>query len=165
MIEAHRILVAEKLHLLELLYRRLPDGTRLKPSTKALLHLFADCESALHWSVARIAETLGYSMRTIVTASNELREWGILSSVRKRRETSQRFISLDAAREITHKAVISIRNRCAIAVAALRSGLEVKQPARSNHRFRKMGVTEAVKHLAVASVSDLSPSLRALMRR
>lgn len=165
MIEAPRINAAEKLHLLELLYRRLPDGTRLKPSTKALLHLFADCESALHWSVARIAETLGYSVRTIVRGSNELREWGILASVRKRRETSQRFISLEAAREITHKAVISIRKRCAIAVAALRAGLEVTSSARSNHQSRKMGVAEALSFQQLASVSDLSPQLRALLRR
>lgn len=165
MIEARRLVAAEKFELLELLYRRLPDGTRLKPSTKALLYLFADCERALHWSNARIAETLGYSCRTIVTAMNELREWGILTSVRRQRETSTRFLWLDAAREITAKAVSSIRKTCAFAVAALRADPEVKHGARSNHRFKRFGVTEAVSHLKTAAVSDLTPQFRRLMPR
>lgn len=165
MIEAPRINAAEKLHLLELLYRRLPDGTRLRPSTKALLHLFADCESALHWSVARIAETLGFSMRTVIHATNQLREWGILSTVRKQREVSSRRLNLDAAREIRRKALISIRKRCAIAVAALRAGFDVKQLHPKPIRFTKMAAEEALRAVPVASVSDLSPQLRALMRR
>lgn len=165
LIEARPLIAAEKFELLELVYRRLPNGKRLKPSTKALLHLFADCVSSLHWSQARIAETLGYSRRTIVTSMNELREWGILTSVRLRRQTAQRYIWLDKAREITSLAVSSIKQRCAIALSALRTGLDVKSVAHSNHRFRKEGVTEALAHLPVASVSDLSPSLRAWAER
>lgn len=163
MIEARPLVAAEKLELLQLLYRRLPNGDRLKRSTNALLHLFADCCSSRHWSVKRIAETLGYSPRTIVRAMAELRSAGVVFSVRKRRQTAERFICLEKARELTALAVVSIKETCAAAVARLRAGLEETRRSSSNHRFRKLGVTEAVSHLKTALVSDLTPSLRRLM--
>lgn len=164
MIEARPLIAAEKLELLGLLYRRLPKGERLKPSTKALLYCFADCCSSRHWSVKRIAETLGYSARTIVRAMAELRSAGIIFSVRKRRQTSERFLCLEKARELTALAVVSIKAKCAAALARLRSGLEETRKSPSNHYLKKVGVTEAVSHLEIASVSDLSPSLRRLMQ-
>lgn len=133
MIEARPLVAAEKFELLELLYRRLPCGSRIKPSTKALIYLFADCQRALHWSNARIAETLGYSMRTIARAMTELRSLGIISSVRKRRQTSQRYLWLEKAREIRSTAVGLIKQNCAIAVALYRRGLEVPSRAQTNH--------------------------------
>lgn len=165
MIKARPLVAAEKLEILELLYRRLPNGKRLKPSTKALTYLFCDCAASLHWSVARIAETLGYSVRMVAYALQQLRTSGVLTAIRKRRQTSQRFICLQKVREIGASSVSLIKQKCASAVAALRAGFDLQRGARSNHRFKKMGVTEAVSHLKTASVSDLSPQFRALMQR
>lgn len=159
MFQQRALIAAEKLELLELLYRRLPCGGRVKPGTKALLLLLADCRSALHWSNARIAETLGYSVRTISRAMVELRSLGILHTVRRRRQTSERSLDLSAAHALMSQSVESIKRICKTAVAALRGNLEVTQRARSNHFCLKAAPALP----SVAAVSDLSPQLRRLM--
>lgn len=168
MMQTRPLLAAEKLELLQVLYRRLPAGQRLKASTMKLLHLFADCAASLHWSVERIGETIGYSPRTVARALAELRACEVLTSVRKRRETSQRFLHLEKAREITAASVISIKRRCAIAVGWLRGGLDLPRKARSDLLDlveRKMVVEVRTVRRAVPPLSAPDAGLEAALER
>jgi hypothetical protein len=161
MIEARPLVHAEKFELLELLYRRLPNGKRLKPSTKALCYLLADCSAALRWSNARIAETLGYSLRSVIRAMHELRSLGIISSVRKRREPSQKYIWMSKAREIGSNAVRLIKQKCAIAARFPVEAKKCHGRESSNHVCLEdlpIGAKSAI-------VGGPSPQLLRLMRR
>lgn len=153
---------AQKFQLLEILHTRLPNGRRVKPGTLAVLWLLADCRTALHWSNARIGEKLGYSLRTVARAMAELRSAGILTSFRKRRETSRRYLHVSKAVELVTMANQFIKEKCAAAYAAVRSGLEVPRTARSNHwyeiRMEKVG-NETPKLPQVAVKSDVTRQL------
>lgn len=159
---------AQKFQLLEILHTRKPNGERVRPGTKAVLYLLADCRAALHWSNARIAEKIGYSLRTVARAMAELREAGILTSFRKRRETSWRYLHVSKAVELMSLANQFIKEKCAAAYAAIRCGQEVPRMARSNHwyeiRLKKVG-SDAPRLVQAPAKSDLSPDLeRALAR-
>lgn len=162
MIEHRALLQGEKLEIIALLYSR-ANRRRITPAVKTLLHLYIDKAASLHWSNARIADHTGYSVRTVVRANVELVNYGILFTTRKRRETAVKRVSIKRALEVLREAVQFSKERCAAAVARLRAGLEVTAKPHSNHRFRKLGVTEAVSHLKTALVSDMTPSLRRLM--
>lgn len=159
---------AQKFQLLEMLYMRKPNGERVRPGTKAVLWLLADCRAALHWSNARIAEHIGYSLRTVARAMVELREAGILTSFRKRRETAQKYLDVSKAVDLVSTARRIAAQNCAIAVAAIRRGLEVPRMPFSDHWFRKdakMGDQQAPKMPKVAERSDASKQLLEALHR
>lgn len=154
---------AQKFQLLEILHTRLPNGKRLKPGTKAVLWLLADCRAALHWPNARIAEKVGYSLRTVARAMVELRKTGILTSFRKgRREIAQKCLHVSKAVELMSMANQFVKEKCAAASGFIRRGLEVPLALRSNHWYleRMKKAVHAAPRLVQAPVkSDLDPEL------
>lgn len=159
---------AQKFQLLELLYMRKPNGERVRPGTKAVLWLLADCRAALHWSNARIAEHLGYSLRTVARAMVELREAGILSSFRRRRETARKYLDVAKAVDLVSTARRIAKRNCAIALAAIRRGLEVPRVSFSDHwgllKGKTMGDERVPKLPEVAQRSDATKQLLEAMR-
>lgn len=168
MIEPQALCAAQKFQLLEMLYMRKPNGERIRPGTKAVLWLLADCRAALHWSNARIAEHLGYSLRTVARAMVELREAGILSSFRKRRETAQKYLNVSKAVDLVSTARQIAKRNCAIALAAIRRGLEVPRMSFSDHwgllKGKTMGGERDLKLPEVAQRSDATKQLLQALR-
>lgn len=153
----------QKFQLLEILYMRLPNGERVRPGTKAVLYLLADCRQSLHWSNARIAEHLGYSLRTICRAMVELRETGILSSFRKRRETAQKYLNVSKAVDLVGTARRIAKQNCAIALAAIRRGLEVPRMSFSDHWGLLKGKTMGDERLKLPEVAQRSDATKQLL--
>lgn len=160
---------AQKFQLLEMLYMRKPNGQRVRPGTKAVLYLLADCRAALRWSNARIAEHIGYSLRTVARAMVELREAGILTSFRKaRRSIAQKYLNAANAGALVAMVRQKAQRNCTIAVGFLRRGLEVPREALSNLWVSKESqkvVAKPEKHVSVKVESEHSASLEAALDR
>lgn len=136
MTEPLALCAAQKFQLLEILHTRLPNGRRVKPGTKAVLWLLADCQAAWRWSNARIAEKVGYSVRTVKRAMVELRSAGILTSFRTgRREIAQKRLIVSKAVELMSLANLFIKEKSAAASSFIRRGLEVPRAELSNRWF------------------------------
>lgn len=171
---------AQKFQLLEILYMRLPYGrqtdakqrvhaARGRPGTKAVLYLLADCPAALRWSNARIAEHIGYSLRTVARAMVELREAGILTSFRKaRRSIAQKYLNVSNTAALVALTRQKAQRNCTIAVGFLRRGLEVPREALSNLWVSKEPqkvVAKPEKQISVKVESEHSASLEAALDR
>ena len=95
MIAAPSLNRCEKLSLLRLLY-----VADLRPSTLKLLHQFIDNAASLLWSSERLAKSISRSARTVDYALAELKQLGIITTVRRRRGTMCKSLNVRRCYEV-----------------------------------------------------------------
>lgn len=107
----------DKLNLISVVY-----DADLGPSTQKLLHRFIDRPASLLWSSERLAKSIARSVRTVERSLAELRSLGILSTVRRRRQTLLKVLSPDRVVAVGRAGVEAARKACEAAMALLGQG-------------------------------------------
>ena len=104
MIAAPSLNRCEKLSLLRLLY-----VADLRPSTLKLLHQFIDNAASLLWSSERLAKSISRSARTVDYALAELKQLGIITTVRRRRGTMCKSLNVGRCYEVLGNGVAAAK--------------------------------------------------------
>ena len=117
MIAAPSLNRCEKLSLLSIGYK-----SDLPPSAARLLHLFIDNAASLLWSSERLAKAIRRSLSTVERSLAELRSLGIISTVRRRRQTCIKVLCVERIRALGEQGVAAAKAACAAAIALVRQG-------------------------------------------
>lgn len=107
----------EKLQLLTVIY-----DADLGPTTKVLLHRFVDMPASLLWSSERLAKSCRRSLATVERCLRELKELGIISTVRRRRQTLVKILDVQRIRALAYEGVSAAKKACAVAMSLLKRG-------------------------------------------
>jgi DNA-binding transcriptional regulator YhcF (GntR family) len=107
----------DKLDLLSVLY-----DADLGPSTKVLLHRFIDRPASLLWSSERLAKSIRRSLATVERCLRELKELGIISTVRRRRQTVVKMLDVQRIRALAYSGVSAAKRACQTAMSLLKRG-------------------------------------------
>ncbi len=107
----------EKLNLLSISYE-----ADLPTRAVRLLHRFVDRPASLLWSSERLAKSMHCSVRTIERTLSELKQLGIISIVRRRRQTLVKILNHDRIRALAHVGCEAAKAACAAAKSLLERG-------------------------------------------
>lgn len=146
----------EKLNLLSVAYK-----SDLPPSAVKLLHLFIDNAASLLWSSERLAKAIRRSLSTVERSLAELRSLGIISTVRRRRQTLIKVLCPGRIYALGRAGVEAAKAACAAAIAMVRQGKFL-----TRHQSRPVSISDIklVDEGAPWRVQGPpSPSLRRLM--
>lgn len=107
----------EKLRLLSISYEADLPARAIK-----LLHRFIDRPASLLWSSERLAKSLHCSVRTIERTLKELKELGIVSIVRRRRQTVVKVLNQHRIQALAFVGRDAAKAACAAAKSLLERG-------------------------------------------
>lgn len=115
----------EKLNYMSVLYE-----ADFSPSTRTLLHRFLDRPASLLWSSERLAKSIHRSVRTVERSLAELRSLGIITTVRRQRQTVVKVLQLDRLKAVLRHGVETAKSACAASIALLRRGNSLTRQVR-----------------------------------
>lgn len=125
MVAATGLNQCEKLNYLSALYE-----ADLSPSTRTLLHRFLDRPASLLWSSERLAKSIHRSARTVERSLAELRGLGIITTVRRQRQTLVKVLQLDRLKAVLRHGVETAKRACAASLTLLRRGISLTRQVR-----------------------------------
>ena len=144
----------EKLNLLSISYEADLPARAIK-----LLHRFIDRPASLLWSSERLAKSLHCSVRTIERTLRELKELGIVSIVRRRRQTVVKILNPHRIKALAYVGCEAAKAACAAAKSLLERGKSLTRQV-----WRPMSILVDKKADEGASWRVQKPASAALLR-